>query len=70
MLNMFPSIYGIKNALVMSIKEILNILGVLLLVWLIFAIFGMNLYRNKLGFCEDQMNFKVSKKEVNNIYKY
>jgi len=62
MLNMFPSIYGIKNAMAMSLKEILNILGVLILVWLIFAIFGLNLYRNKLGFCNDQMNFNVTKK--------
>jgi len=43
-----------------SLTQILNVIGVILLVFLIFDIFGMHLFRNKMGYCDDQMNFDVS----------
>ena len=32
-----------------------------MLVWLIFAIFGVILYKGKLGYCQTSMNFGISK---------
>ncbi|CAD8172436.1 unnamed protein product [Paramecium pentaurelia] len=61
MINMFQSISGIKNAMSLSLVQILNIIGVILLVFLIFDVIGMHLYQNKMGYCEDLMNFYVNK---------
>lgn len=30
------------------------------MVWLIFAIFGVIIYREKMGYCEDPLNFGVN----------
>lgn len=46
-----------------SLTQILNVIGVILLVFLIFDIFGMHLFKNKMGYCEDQMNFDVNYEE-------
>ncbi|CAD8094810.1 unnamed protein product [Paramecium sonneborni] len=61
MINMFESIQGIKNAMSLSLVQILNIIGVILLVFLIFDVIGMHLYQNKMGYCEDLMNFNINK---------
>ena len=39
------------DALIMSLYDILKVVFVMLLVWFIFAIFGITLYRKKLGYC-------------------
>ncbi|CAD8082710.1 unnamed protein product [Paramecium primaurelia] len=63
MINMFQSIQGIKNAMSLSLVQILNIIGVILLVFLIFDVIGMHLYQNKMGYCDNLMNFYVNKNQ-------
>lgn len=60
---MFQGLAEIKDAISQSLSDILSVLIILLSVWLIFAIFGITLYRNRLGFCEDKMEFYVDKTE-------
>lgn len=47
----------------LSLIQILNVIGVNLLIFLIFGVFGMHLFRNKMGYCEDIMNFDVGIEE-------
>lgn len=34
-----------------------------LLFWFIFAIFGMTIYRGKMGYCGEAINYEVSKEK-------
>ena len=43
----------IRAALTQSLFDIINVFVVLLLVWLMFAVFSMMLYAGKMGFCEE-----------------
>lgn len=43
-----------------SLKDLINILIVQLMVWFIFAMFGVIIYKNKLGYCEYPLNFGVN----------
>lgn len=61
MINMFESVQGIKNAMFLSLAQILNVFGVLILIFSVFVIYGIHLFREKMGFCENLMNFYVSK---------
>jgi hypothetical protein len=47
--------------LALSLSDIVNVVIVLVGVWLMFAIFGMTLYKNQFSYCDDWMNFGVSK---------
>lgn len=33
------------------------------MVWLIFAIFGVIIYKDKMGYCEHPLNFGINKEE-------
>lgn len=52
-----------RDALQKSVWDIISILFVLFMFWFIFAIFGMNIYKGKMGFCETHMNFNVNKED-------
>lgn len=43
----------VRAALTQSLFDIINVFVVLLLVWLMFAVFSMMLYADKLGYCEE-----------------
>lgn len=55
-----------KNAIYQSLSDILNISFVLLIFWFVFGIFGITLYKGKMGFCEHELNFGIGKEEVRN----
>ena len=40
--------------------DILNVFITLLSVWLIFGVYGIILYENQFGFCEDKMSFYIT----------
>ncbi|CAD8075491.1 unnamed protein product [Paramecium primaurelia] len=63
MVNMFNSVQGVKNAMVKSLIQIINIVAVILLVFMVFNVFAMHLYQQKMGYCEDLMNFHISYSE-------
>mgnify|MGYP001807801043 CR=1 FL=1 len=46
-----------------SLGDIISIFYVILLFWFIFAIFGMTIYRGKMGYCGEATNYGVSKEE-------
>lgn len=46
-----------------ALIDILNVLITLLSVWMVFGVYGIILYENQFGYCEDKMEFYVSKKE-------
>ena len=51
------------TAWVRSIYDSLKVMVLMMLVWTIFSIFGMNLYQDKLHFCQHSMNFGVNKNQ-------
>jgi hypothetical protein len=55
------SIWGITSALAKSLRDIWNVLVVLLMVWLVFGVFGVTLYGGQFGFCEHKMSFRVNR---------
>lgn len=55
-----------RDALALSMTDIINVVVVLLGVWLMFAIFGMTLYKNQFTYCDDMMNFDVSERMCHN----
>lgn len=61
--NMFKSLKELNEALARSMKDFLNIMIVELMVWFIFAIFGVIIYKNKLQYCEYPLNFYVNQDE-------
>ncbi|CAD8081899.1 unnamed protein product [Paramecium sonneborni] len=63
MVNMFDSVQGVKNAMVKSLYQIINIVAVILLVFMVFNVFAMHLYQNKMGYCDNLMNFDISYSE-------
>lgn len=44
-----------------SFSDILRIFYVILLFWFIFAIFGMTIYKDKLGYCDSYFNYGVGR---------
>ncbi|CAD8106693.1 unnamed protein product [Paramecium sonneborni] len=53
----------VRAALTQSLFDIINVFVVLLLVWLMFAVFSMMLYAGKMGFCEEQINYDIGQEE-------
>ena len=53
----------IMQALLLSLRDIVKILVVMCMVTLIFSNMGIILYKNKFTFCEEIVNFEVSKEE-------
>jgi hypothetical protein len=51
----------VKDALAESLGDLINVLVVQCLVWLIFAIFGVIIYKGRLGYCGEVINFGVGK---------
>ena len=66
---MFNSVQGVKNAMVKSLFQIINIVAVILLVFMVFNVFAMHLYQNKMGYCENLMNFNISYNDCLNANK-
>jgi Ion transport protein len=56
-----PSLHLERSALYNSMPDLLNVLVVISLCWFVFAIFGVRLYKGKMGYCEEPMEFHVSK---------
>ena len=54
----------VVNALLGSVTGILNVLGVILCMWLMYAILGVFLIKGKLGYCDIEDYYKVTKSEV------
>ncbi|CAD8111377.1 unnamed protein product [Paramecium primaurelia] len=53
----------LRAALAQALIDILNVLITLLSVWMVFGVYGIILYENQFGFCEDKMEFYVSQKQ-------
>ncbi|CAD8084110.1 unnamed protein product [Paramecium sonneborni] len=62
-LYLFEELKYINSAISKSIVDLINILFVQLMVWLIFAIFGVIIYKDKMGYCEHPLNFEINKEE-------
>ena len=56
----------VVTALLESVSGIMNVLIVLILVWMMFAILGINLFKDKLHYCK----FPDSLKNNLSIYDY
>ena len=48
------------NALISSLYEIFNVFVVVLLVWFVFSLIGIQLFHDRFGFCGFRSNFNVS----------
>jgi hypothetical protein len=59
-LYLIPGLREITDALIKSVWGIMNVIFVMVMVWLIFAIFGITLYSGRMGYCEHRMAFHVS----------
>lgn len=46
--------------MVKSLFKIIHIVAVLLLVFMVFNVFGLHLYHNKMGYCDNLLNFHVN----------
>ncbi|CAK63943.1 unnamed protein product (macronuclear) [Paramecium tetraurelia] len=53
----------LRLALGRSLADIWNVLITMLSVWIIFGVYGIILYEQQFGFCEDKMQFEVNKRE-------
>ncbi|CAD8117020.1 unnamed protein product [Paramecium sonneborni] len=53
----------VRAALTQSLFDIINVFVVLLMVWLMFAVFSMMLYAEKFGYCEEQFNYDIGIEE-------
>lgn len=50
-----------RGAIMKSLGDILKIFYVILLFWFVFAIFGMAIYKDRLGYCNNYFNYGVGK---------
>ncbi|CAD8110743.1 unnamed protein product [Paramecium primaurelia] len=53
----------LRLALGRSLADIWNVLITMLSVWIIFGVYGIILYEQQFGYCEDKVEFNVNKKE-------
>ncbi|CAD8121632.1 unnamed protein product [Paramecium sonneborni] len=53
----------LRLALGRSLADIWNVLITMLSVWIIFGVYGIILYEQQFGFCEEKMEFYINKKE-------
>ncbi|CAD8059210.1 unnamed protein product [Paramecium sonneborni] len=58
-----------RGAIMKSFSDILRIFYVILLFWFIFAIFGMTIYKDKLGYCDSYFNYGVGRSECQGEWK-
>jgi hypothetical protein len=58
-----PKLKMIVIALMESVGGIFNVVIVIVLIWMMFAIFGMNLMGGKLDYCDIDDYYKVSREE-------
>ncbi|CAD8144212.1 unnamed protein product [Paramecium pentaurelia] len=58
-----------RGAIMKSFSDILRIFYVILLFWFIFAIFGMTIYKDKLGYCDSYFNYGVGRQECQGEWK-
>ena len=58
---------GMASALLHSVKAILNLVLMILLIWLMFSIIGVNFLQNKMGFCEIENHYNVNKSTCEEI---
>ncbi|CAK66104.1 unnamed protein product (macronuclear) [Paramecium tetraurelia] len=59
----FTPIVKLYNSLVAALYNMSNVLITLLIIWTMFAVYGMILYQNKFGFCDDLMQFDINKQQ-------
>ncbi|CAD8110423.1 unnamed protein product [Paramecium primaurelia] len=59
----FTPIVKLYNSLVAALYNMSNVLITLLIIWTMFAVYGMILYQNKFGFCDDLMQFDINKEQ-------
>ncbi|CAD8123254.1 unnamed protein product [Paramecium sonneborni] len=59
----FKPIVKLYNSLVAALHNMINVLITLLIIWTMFAVYGMILYQNKFGFCDDLMQFDINKQQ-------
>ncbi|CAD8120846.1 unnamed protein product [Paramecium sonneborni] len=52
---------NLREAIGRSLFDILNVLITLLSVWIMFGVYGIILYEQQFGYCEDKMVFEVNK---------
>lgn len=57
------------NALISSLYQIINVFIVVFTVWFVFSLIGIQLFRNRFGFCENRVNYHVSFEECQNTKK-
>ncbi|CAD8122391.1 unnamed protein product [Paramecium sonneborni] len=53
----------LRLALGRSLADIWNVLITMLSVWIIFGVYGIILYEQQFGYCEDKVQFNVNKRE-------
>ncbi|CAD8111921.1 unnamed protein product [Paramecium sonneborni] len=53
----------LRLALGRSLADIWNVLITMFSVWIIFGVYGIILYEQQFGYCEDKVQFNVNKKE-------
>ncbi|CAK58588.1 unnamed protein product (macronuclear) [Paramecium tetraurelia] len=58
-----------RGAIMKSFSDILRIFYVILLFWFIFAIFGMTIYKDKLGYCDSYFNYGVGRQDCQGEWK-
>lgn len=58
-----------RGAIMKSLGDILKIFYVILLFWFVFAIFGMAIYKNRLGYCDNYFNYGVGRKDCQGEWK-
>ncbi|CAD8124288.1 unnamed protein product [Paramecium sonneborni] len=77
-LYLFEQLKYINSAISKSLVDLMNILFVQIMVWLIFAIFGVMLYKDKMSYCQHPLNFGINKQKcleqgeewINNLYNF
>lgn len=47
-------------ALIESLQGMLNVSFIILMIWIMFATFGVSIYRDRFGYCGDVLNFNTS----------
>ncbi|CAK56635.1 unnamed protein product (macronuclear) [Paramecium tetraurelia] len=52
---------NLREAIGRSLFDILNVIITLLSVWIMFGVYGIILYEQQFGYCEDKMAFEVNK---------
>lgn len=55
----------VANALIESGSGILNVFLLLTTIWITYGVIGIILYRDRFGYCQTPVNFRVGIGEVN-----